>query len=416
MERRPLSPLTLLGAAWLLPLALYGFRLSSDFERPLRQPVSLILLVLISLAVPFAFFRLDWILRERPLRLADLAHQPDSTTSEEYRSQARTVARLFKAWWAVAIAEMVLEGEIPAVTYLVTGRGDYRNFGIPTVHGAILAGALALTILSYTVGRSSPANRWLLKYAVSLPVYSLLTFARKGLIVTMIFIVLYELSTSQFSLARIRRLLPFVLAVFLLFTLVGNSRTGGPAIHERARIHEGFEGLPSGVIWVYMYVASPLENLSSLVYDHEREDASIGVGNTFGNLNPLAEDDAEGNSTRAVNASRYWLTNSAFNVSTGIEPIYRDGGFFLIAAITGTFSATVAFLYYRRPDRNSLKIYLLLLTIGVLQIFSNNLGNLNVVAAFPVLVWFSMRYPRPPIPAPSPKRVETLASRVGATA
>jgi oligosaccharide repeat unit polymerase len=373
---------------WTVPVFTFWLRLSTDYTRAASQPIQLAMLVLGAMTLPYFILWSDWRWRGKPRHLG--VYRPDSAPSGQIAEQRiRLVVTYFRVWWAIALAEIVIEGEVPAVSYVVFGGGDYRNFGIPTVHGAILAAALALTIQAYTLGRDL-GSRQLLLYATSLPVYSLMTFARKGLMVTALFIILYEISARGISFRQIRRVGAVVVLTVLLFVAVGESRTSGPSIHERSRIAETYEYVPSGAVWFYMYLSSPIENLSSLVFDHEVERDSTSLDATFGELNPFASDDGD-NSTAAVNRSRYWLTNSAFNVSTGLEPMYRDGGLYFVGLVCFLHGGAMAWLYFRRSDALSLRLYLLLLVVAALQIFSNNLGNLNVVAAFPMLIVIGRR-------------------------
>ena len=387
-EPRLVGPFVTYALVWVAVLLLYLLRLSHWLTQPTAAVIRFVAFLISTFALGYFLFYAAALLQygggysligdRSPLRKR-LRFSPcwdlDGT------AQWRVLRRIFVAWVVLVAVEFIVEQRVPAVSYLVSGNGDYRNFGIPSLHGALLALGLAIGLVAILLAMCIDQRRFY-SFTLLVGAYGVLIINRKLLVL----LALASLALAiLFSGVRLKTLWYGALgavALVSLFGYLGDVRTTRGLV-ERAELRMDYPTpLPSGPVWVYMYATTPLENAVNLITSHPPEGA-LGA-RTFEGLIPTALVRAgDDNSTSAVNASRYWLTTSAFNVSTGYEAPYRDGGWMFIAVVNVLLGGLTAYVAYFRSTLTWVPMLAILYLLGILSVFSNNLGNLNVMAAVP---------------------------------
>ena len=385
---RLVGPFVTYAVAWITISCLYLLRLSHWLSQPTTAVLRLVAFLLSTFALGYLLFYAAALLRQgdgysligdrSPLRLR---LQPSPRWDATGNDQWTLLRRVSTAWLILATIEFLLEGRVPAVDYLLTGQGDYRNFGVPSLHGALLALALAVALSSTVLAMSLDQHRFYL-FTVLVGTYGILIINRKLLVLLALTTLALAVLFNGLRLRTIGYGLIAASAFVALFGYLGDFRTTRGLV-DRADLAVAYPSLlPSGPIWVYMYATTPLENAVNLMTSYPPE-GKLGA-RTFEGLVPTALlGNAGDNSTSAVNADRYWLATSAFNVSTGYEAPYRDGGWTFMAVINVLLGAVTAYVAYFRATLTWVPVLGILYLLAILSVFSNNLGNLNVVAAAP---------------------------------
>jgi oligosaccharide repeat unit polymerase len=166
--------------------------------------------------------------------------------------------------------------------------------------------------------------------------------------------------------------------VVLLFGVIGDYRSGSSdLIRKWAQPTDNYpDWLPSGVLWAYVYAATPVNNL---LYTAEVSTPlnNMLFPNTAATLFPSVLRDAlYGDNLGQAESGE--LVDSVFNVSTAYIGPYQDFGFIGIAL----FSVVTAFAcmrFWHQNDLKSVLIYVVLSQCLILSLFWNQFLSLPII-------------------------------------
>ena len=184
---------------------------------------------------------------------------------------------------------------------------------------------------------------------------------------------------------RVRRVLGALMSVLCLvyvFGLVGDLRTGADQFRALAQPTSAYpDWLPSGFLWFYMYLSTPINNLlytfhtTQPLYDWR-------FPNTLSQLLPTVLRKMLF-SAGALAASNGDLITEAFNVSTAFAGPFEDFG--LIGVLLSSFLMNVlGSLYWRKHTFRDRLCYAVLCQCLVLTVFFNHFVLLPVITQ---LIW-----------------------------
>jgi oligosaccharide repeat unit polymerase len=330
------NPAVVYGFVWLLILWLFRLRLTA-LLLPLNR--STVALVLSSVGIAAALGALVTLFLPRPVPYAPAREARELQQLYRWRYWALTI-------WAIAsLFEIAVARGLPII-WLVIGDSthDYRNFGIPSIHGTLTAlylfGVATTAVEIFLNGRS---RRWLMLLA--LLIWPVLEVNRGALIWAICQIAGVYLVCRQLRMRMVAGLLAAALAAILLFGIIGDARAG--AAREGLRALAGDEGmvltehLPSGFLWVYLYTTTPLNNIVRAIDDFE-------PGGTlyFSVASLLPTVVRQFVFTDVDRKYPLGLVDEAFNTSTWFVAFLADFGKAGALAITGLLQL-IAALFYR---------------------------------------------------------------------
>jgi oligosaccharide repeat unit polymerase len=207
--------------------------------------------------------------------------------------------------------------------------------------------------------------------------WATLMLTRFLIIVSLLQLAAIYISTKGINLKKIIIFLVFIFISIILFGLAGDFRTGEKTFYALAQPNQSWPFfLPSGFLWVYMYVTTPFNNLVN-TYTYLPASYSYGA-QTFGSLIPsfIRKDFITYNSSGK-------LVTKAFNVSTAyVEPLLD---FHIIGVFMYSFLISfTAYFYYRRLiiSNRSLFTYAVFYQAIILCIFFNEILYLPVLFQF----------------------------------
>jgi oligosaccharide repeat unit polymerase len=168
---------------------------------------------------------------------------------------------------------------------------------------------------------------------------------------------------------------PVIVVVF--FGVLGDIRSGAENFRALAQATDQYPAwLPSGFLWTYMYVTTPLNNLVN-TFATVRPIGDFTMPNTFSALIPTATRKLLGlsidNSTWQGN-----LITEAFNVTTAYAGPLQDLGIAGIVAFSGFVGFLSEMFWLKRGLRNDL-IYAVLGQCLFLTIFANHFLALPII-------------------------------------
>jgi len=294
------------------------------------------------------------------------------------------VARwLLVAWALISFVEVVVSRGVPFV-WLARGEGrTAQDFGISSVHGLVNSMLLGATMLYVYAGLALRRRIFFTPIFLTL-VWGVLMVSRQILMVLMVQCVLLYLQQRKVNAAKFLGWCTVGgLAVILSFGVMGDFRSP-TFVKNAAGLTAAYpDWLPSGIIWVYMYATTPLNNLihtilmSTPLYDWS-------FPNTAQSLFPSAVRYFIFPNLDIWSGAGGILVSQVFNVSSAYVGPVQDFG------LMGTYIfswATVGVLIYfwqRRDALGSLG-YCLAGQCAFFSIFYNHFFYLPV--AFQI-IWF----------------------------
>ena len=242
---------------WLLVLGLFNLRLTS-LLLPLNAAT--LNLVLSSVAAGIAIGLLGYALLPKLRPHSVVRETRELEQLYRWRQWALTI------WAVCSVGEIAVARGLPIV-WLVTGdtSRDYRNFGIPTIHG-LLTALFLFSVAATAVEIFVHGRRRQLRLLLPLLVWLVLQVNRGALIWSFCQVAGVFLLARQLRIRTVALVTAAVLAGVLLFGVIGDARSGqsgGAGVRSVVPDDGGVlvERLPSGFLWVYLYTTTPLNNI-----------------------------------------------------------------------------------------------------------------------------------------------------------
>lgn len=180
----------------------------------------------------------------------------------------KLISRCFYLTLIFYLIEFIYERDVPLFALLSNRDGvDYREFGIPLLHGVLISFhsfLIAHTFVTYL----STKKRKLLAYNILLYLPALLIVNRSIIvlgILTSFFIYLHFVRKVKIK-TQIKIIILAIICLFL-FGVIGNLRSGGYYFYDQSKATKEFiaSPIPKEYYWTYIYVASPLANFQNTV-------------------------------------------------------------------------------------------------------------------------------------------------------
>ncbi len=138
----------------------------------------------------------------------------------------KRVDRLFLIFIALFFFEVVVAGYIPLISMIRGAEGSHFDFGIPSLHGFVLAFGVLISSVSYLVYLKTGERKYLYYPALINLIFALLV-TRKMIVISVVQISVIHFYVKGFwSLKRGVYFSTFALVVVFVFGWIGDIRTG----------------------------------------------------------------------------------------------------------------------------------------------------------------------------------------------
>jgi len=397
-------PICIFVGTWTLVFLLYGLGLSGQLIFDVED--FLYLYALIVCGFLFAYFCTHQLLVLASRSGSSPPPRPQASTLDPSDAWARAVmlqrARGLLELWAIAtVLEVIVSGGVPIVWLFTGNPKTYQDFGIPSVHGLLISMLLACAMLSFYLYLDTGRRRYLATPACAL-LWFVISVTRAffiGLLLQMLFLYLVKrrLTTGQVTKIAIGFLL-----VVVAFGALGDFRQGSAdLIRSLAKPTSRYpDWLPSGFLWVYIYLATPLNNLFNTIQLSPSIDG-ISLAATTSQLLPSFIRHVIFPASFATQGT---LVDTSLNVSTSFAPPYLDMGLLGIVLYAALFGIAGGVFWFFRRDHYYALGYSFIAQALALSIFFSFLLNLPFLFQ---LVWF--RYLLRPAAAPSSTAISRAA-------
>lgn len=398
-------PLTIFCGIWLTALGMYALHLSELLVFSTSEAARVVEWILIPFCITWFCASLFWRLapkrasRHVRINLRD----PDTLAAIEAR-----VNRWFWYWVALTTAEVIAGRGVPLLWLLQGADKDYTEFGLPVIH--VLATSLLAVIALVKFGL------WIVhgdKRRLLIPAFEVFwgfVILSRGLIIAAVLqYILLWICLKGVRIKSLIRVATIGVVVVLLFGYLGDIR-GSQSFRALARPTRNYpEWLPSGVLWLYIYSSSPLQNLVQTTVTTKPAD-DLFFPRTLMDVYPTPIRNAFLGKDFAAEQATGDLIAESFNVSSAYIGPYRDYGELGMAAYSGIL-ALAAFATRKRRHRTfrDQVIYALIAECLILTIFWNYLFY-NAFAGQFFWAFFLLRSGRFRLPSRLSYRSSSLTS------
>jgi oligosaccharide repeat unit polymerase len=377
----PANPAFVYGLIWAAVLGLTALQLTTQL---LPLNTGTVALVLANIGTFIGAF---WI-TAAAARDVPTAEQA-GTSAFELAALRRFCAPLMQIWAVGSLIEIVVGRGLP-ILWLLAGdtSRDYRDFGIPSVHGFLTAMYLTLVVAHTLFYRVRKDKRDLLM-VLFLLWWPLLQVNRGAFIWALLEIAAVQMITSRFAASQLLKVGAAALAALLLFGFVGDLRAGfhKEGLRDVVSPQGAFlvDDLPSGFLWVYIYVTSPVNNVIAAI---DRLQPTYRVYFSAMNLLPTVVRDKV--FTDPNNRYALGLVNEAFNTATWYANFLADFGVRGTIALVASLQVIISWFYVRarRGWVWAIIAYAALFQALALSIFADTLTSLVTVAQVIIAVGF----------------------------
>lgn len=390
------NPSVIYSLTWGLALFLYNLELTTNVIGLNSSTLYLVVSSIVSFVI--SYFIISFVIISfNGYRINHRKNQfSDFNTFNKLEFFKKIIKSIAVVWVFFTLVEIVKFGGIPIVNVLILRQFDldYATFGLPTLHG--LLNALYLTLIcSIFILYQSIKNKKYLYISMILFFWPILIMSRALMIWTLLeFFCVYFIFNS-ISQKKIFGLFSILLLVIMLFGYIGDNR-GESNDQGVERFTDKFvkdenrfitDKLPSGFIWVYLYVTTPLNNV---VWNIDNIQPEYNFKYTFAALLPSVL--RPGTNERSSNDNSLQLFQEAFNVSSYFANYMRDFGvvgasifiFFLQLYVLTIYQSAKSF------KLGSMIAYATLFNSVVMSIFFDYFFSL--VTVFQVLLGLFINY------------------------
>ncbi|MDR3762780.1 MAG: O-antigen ligase [Acidobacteriota bacterium] len=373
-------PLALFLVMWGAVVLLYAMHLSAL----LIFDTSMVWRVALWVGVPFTIVMLLWSATSLLLAAPDCA-APETVvlSAESIQAIDRLLRWAIRGWVGMTLVEIAVSGGIPLLWLLQGSAKTYFAFGIPSLHGLLNSLLLAIGLAQIALFACDGRRRRLLLPGFIL-LWSVMVVTRNMMTVMLIeSAVLWGLLRGV-SGKTLLKSVAALLVLVLVFGYIGDMRSGAEAFRLLAQPAPEYPAwLPSGVLWVYIYLTTPIGNLvNTTVYVVPLNDPLFP--NSTSLLFPSVLRQVIYGRSGASEAFGGNLVSEAFNVSTAYAGAFQDFGRFGIVCFSLLLGAAARYAWGRR-GLLGLCVYAVVAQCVVLSIFFNHLFYLPVIAQVPWL-------------------------------
>jgi oligosaccharide repeat unit polymerase len=378
-------PMTWYDSVWVLVIALHSLRLSELLTPVSAHAFWVLLAVFTTINCVFLVLQPpeDPESAEGAARRAPRAPTPAPSPVDE--------SRLRKVWAANVLLFCLEVAWFRGFPLLWLFNGDertYMDFGIPTLHGAVMG--LNLLLFTYYAAVRPKGNWARIAISLMIPVLSV----NRQVVMSMFFQWVVAAALVQGSLRGVIRKAATMTAVVLVFFVgMGSLRSDSSAFQAAAQLTSSSPALLA-ISWVYVYIVMAFQNAISIIDNVTTHYmGSISVATFAPSAFRILILGAERGPNLDAEVYQY-IPSATFNVSGYLAEIFMDFGvvgLVVFNALLGFFGALAYANWFRNRSAPGSILYLAIFAHGlILSFFFNMFLYLPILFQF-VFAWLLMR-------------------------
>jgi len=245
------NPATFFSVTWLIILWLYSKHYVLVLEDLNLKTTIFILLSIFCFSLPFFLL---FFLKSKTNPTINLPPNVD-----------RKIIRIFRFWIFFSLVEILFFRSLPLLSFAGLG-GHYTEWGIPSLHGLLNAMIITISNICYYRYLKSKEKFFLYLFILCL-CWPILLLTRQVIMSMIIQAALIYIYINKIKISKFLLYFFAFFTVIFLFGLLGDMRSGTGAMEAIAGISDNYPSfLPSGFLWVYVYITSPLNNFNHNIF------------------------------------------------------------------------------------------------------------------------------------------------------
>jgi oligosaccharide repeat unit polymerase len=185
--------------------------------------------------------------------------------------------KIFKIWLIFTVFEILYFRGLPLLgLFGIGGNESYTEWGIPSLHGFLNAIVITLSNYLFYYYITKKNKKYIKLFLVCL-LWSVLLVTRQMFLSMVIHAVFIYILCNKVKVYSILKVLFIALLVVILFGIVGDLRSGDPEafLYLAQPTSEYPTWLPSGFLWFYIYIVSPLNNVNFNISNYSNFDFNL---------------------------------------------------------------------------------------------------------------------------------------------
>lgn len=260
---------------------------------------------------------------------------------------------IFRIWLFFSLIEIFYFKGLPLLgLFGFGGRESYTEWGIPSLHGFLNAIVITLSNYLFYYYITTKNKKYLILFSLCL-LWSVLLVTRQMFLSMVLHSMFIYILCMNIKIKSFLKVFSLGLLVIILFGIVGDLRSGdSESFLNLAQPTSDFPlWLPSGFLWVYVYIVSPLNNLNFNI---------INYPNFNFNLSPIVSSFFPSFIREKIfppsNEFNFQLVNEYLNVSTMFPKYLSSFGYFGSLIFYYLFGLVISYFYLKfRTDKLNLK-------------------------------------------------------------
>lgn len=260
---------------------------------------------------------------------------------------------------AMFVIEILYSKGCPLVWKIIDDPKTYVDFGIPSFNGLFYA--IVILMGSYSIFKKGCIYKYfyLLMGVLIISRQLIISIFIQGAI---LYCITHKLDKKFITIMAIG-----VVVGILLFSFMGNMRTGEELFLYVAQFKPKYDWVPTSFKWIYAYLCFSISNLNSLV---RMTYGAVNYGATiFNELMPSVF-----NLRLPINQGFAYIVNPNFNVSTFIPDIYMDFGFLGVAIFCLALGKITSYVFRRvRVKDKAFQMFYIVIAHNILFLTFRNM-------------------------------------------
>lgn len=376
------NPTLILVFTWLFVLIVYSLRASFVLTELNLKTIQYIFLVCASLFISTIIFKSIFITRKIKSFNVNLRTPNYLPWNNIYF--------IFKVWVILTIFEIVYFKGLPflSIIGITNGIDRYTEWGIPSLHGLLNAIILSISNFIFLNYIQTKNKNYLYIFFICL-LWPILLLTRQLLMSMLLQSILIFVYYRGIKIKSFFKILGFVFLITMVFGIIGDIRTGESFLDVAQPADNFPKWLPSGFLWVYIYIVSPLNNINFNIENFNNFDFNL-YPISAGLLPSFIRDNIITNTSQL----KFNLVNDNLNVSTFFLTYLTSFGLFgsiIFFCIMGFFLNFMYAKYITSSHPLKWLFVIVVLTHNVLfSIFVDFFFNL--VFIFQIIIHMSIWY------------------------
>ncbi len=231
------------------------------------------------------------------------------------------IKRMTAVWLFGSLIDIIFSGGLPIVWAIQGSSKDYTDFGVHSFHG-IMNGIYFFLTGGLSIKLFIDRDKNTMLFFILLLLWPILMLGRGILLTALAQHAIIYIFFSGLSILKIGKILLTSTITIIFFGLLGDIRgTENPffyLINEQYR--EIFDSIPTGFLWIYIYITSPLSNYA---FNADSIDPTWSFTYSIVNLFPSFL-----RPTNLDSADAFEFVDKSLNVSTIFASSHSDFGYY----------------------------------------------------------------------------------------